>query len=76
MLSRLKPEAECGALRKWLRQYHFGVVGGNVNGEGILTFRPILVDDFTHSKESKNKFTGLVTLVTHVITPSHPLPLM
>jgi hypothetical protein len=33
-----------------------------LTGMAILTFRPILVDDFTHSKESKNKFTSLVTL--------------
>jgi hypothetical protein len=46
MLSRLKAERECGALKKWLRQYHFGIVGEMLTKLLILTFRPILVDDF------------------------------
>jgi hypothetical protein len=45
MLSRLKAEGECGALRKWLRQYHFGIIGEMLTGMLILTVYPILVDD-------------------------------
>jgi hypothetical protein len=46
MLSRLKAEGECGALRKWLRQYHFLIIGGMLTGMLILTVYPILVDDW------------------------------
>jgi hypothetical protein len=48
MLYCLKADAECGALRKWLRQYHFGITGEMLTRRAILTFTPILVTNLIH----------------------------
>jgi hypothetical protein len=58
MLSRLKPDAECGALRKWLRQYHLGIDGEMLTRRVNLTLHSILVDVWRHKLRMFHRMAG------------------